>query len=297
MGVMVNADSSVICFGRSDTSCTGCSARMQEAGSRVAAAVRGACSPGPDVPVFDTAAEAARRTGADAALICVRPDLAADAMMEATDTGLTLIICRSRGVPMRDMVKAISYLQGSTGLNGPRHNEGRVRILGPGSCGVITPRQGMVGTFDVSAFSPGNVAIASRSNELAESTAARLTSAGIGQSTCLVTSSALIVPTRLVDVLGMFEADPQTEVIVLIGGLGGNSEFEAATFIGEAVSKPVVAFVPGSSAPPGVNVGAHGDFASGQPGETERKRDAFRKAGALVVEHYEEIPEAVAERV
>jgi succinyl-CoA synthetase alpha subunit len=297
VGVIVTSESRVVCFGRNDALCTGCDARMRQVGSNVVAMVGAACTAGPHVPRFDTAIDAVRNTGANAALVCVPPDAAADAIMEAVDAGLALIVCRARGVPARDMVKAVSYLQASTGLSGSRHNEGRVRLLGPGSHGVITPGAGMVGTFDVSAFTPGNVAIASRSNELAEATAARLTAARIGQSTCLATSAALIVPTRLVDVLGMFEADPQTEVIVLIGGLGGDSEFEAATFVGEAVTKPIIAYVPGASAPPRLNLGAGGDFASGLPGETALKREALRAAGAMVVDHHEEIADAIAERL
>jgi len=303
MGIMVSSTTRVLCFATpgpaGGADCAACVSRMRRAGTTVVGVVQadgGATSIG-DLVVFDTAEQAVRETAANAALVSVLADGAADAMMEAIDAGLSLVLCRTKAVPARDMVKVINYLQGSAGLGGPRHNEGRIWLLGPGSSGAITPGAGMVGALDPGLFRPGRVAVVSQSGCLAEAAAAQLTARGIGQSTCLVTSAALIVPTRLADVLGMLEADPDTEVIVLIGGIGGRAELEAAAFIREAVSKPTIAYLPGRSAPPGVNLGAEGDFASARPDETEEKAEALRKAGALVVPSLDDITPAVAERM
>lgn len=303
MGIMVNSTTRVLCLsaqgGAGPDSCAACLERMRKAGSEVVAMVDptggAACCGG--LPVYDTAADAVAEAGANAALVDTTPDIAADSMMEAIDAGLPLVVCRTRGMPVRDMVKVINYLQGSADLGGPRRSEGRVWVLGPGSAGVITPGAGMVGTFDADVFIPGRVGIVSRSSSLAEAAAASLTAQGMGQSTCLVTSLALIAPTRLADVLGMLEADPDTEVIVVIGGVGGQAEIEAATFIKEAMTKPIVAYLPGRSAPLGINVGAEGDFACAGANEIEDKAAALRDAGALLVPDIEAIAPAVAERL
>jgi len=299
MGIMVSAATKVLCFGAESESFVASRERMQRAGTDVVATVHptGGIADAADLPVYDTAIQAVRETGANAALVDAPPDAAADSLMEAIDAGLSLVVCRTPNPPVRDIVKAINYLQGSADLGGPRHSEGRIRLLGPGSAGAITPGEGMVGALDVDVFTPGQVAIIAKSGSLAEATAAALTAQGIGQSTCAVTGSALIVPTRLADALGMLEADPDTEVIVLIGGVGDRAEIEAAGFIKEAVTKPLVAYLPGRSAPPGVNIGAPGDFACATPNEMETKALALREAGVLVVSGLEEITPAVAERL
>ena len=299
MGVMANSTTRVLCFGTQARDSAGCCDRMRAAGTEVVARVEPSGGPASceAAPLYATAADAVRETGANAAFVDTLPDAAADAMMEAIDAGLSLIVCKTRAVPARDMVKVINYVHGSTDLAGPRHHEDKIHWLGPGSGGVITPGAGMVGTLNVDVFSPGRAAIVARCDVLAEAAAAALTREGIGQSSCLVTSAALIVPTHLVDVLGMLEADPDTEVIVIIGGVGGDAEFAAAAFIEEAVTKPVVAYLPGRSAPPGINLGAHGDFASAKPNEMEEKAAALQNAGALIVSGIEEIAPAVAERL
>jgi len=302
MGILVKADTRVLCFappGPDDQACSHCLERARDAGTQVVGMVRpgeDAARPAP-CPLYPTAVQAVRDTGANAALIHVQPGIATDAMMEAIDAGLPLIVCRTHGVPARDMVKVINYLQSSSDLSGPRHNEGRIWLLGPGSSGVIAPGTGMVGTFEPRLFRPGPVAIVSRSNCLAETAAQLLEQHHIGQSTCLVTSSALIVPTRLADVLGMLEADPDTEVIVMIGGVGGYAELEAADFVKEAVTKPIIAYLPGRSAPPGIDLGANGDCASAGTAEIAHKAAALRDAGVLVVPHIEDIVPAVADRL
>jgi len=298
MGIMAAANTRVLCFAQPDDARAECVDRMRRAGTEVVAVVEPLGEPGRSdaLPLLDTAVQAAHETGANAALVHVAPEAAADAMMEAIDAGLALIVCATRGVPTRDMVKVINYLQGSSDLRGPRHSEGHIWLLGPGSAGVITPGAAMVGTLDPDVFLPGHVGIVSRSNALAEVVAASLTERGIGQSTCLVTGSALIAPTRLADLLGMLEADPDTEAIVIVGGVGG-TELEGAAFLRQAVSKPVVAYLAGRGAPPGINVGADGDFVCAKPNEVENKAAALREAGAQVVATLEEIAPAVSGRV
>jgi succinyl-CoA synthetase alpha subunit len=299
MGIMVNPATQVVCFDAPGHPCRPGVELMRRAGTEPVALVgpaEAATAPS-DVPRFATAKEAVRATGANAAFVSTGEQAAADAMMEAVDAGLALVVCRTPSVPARDLVKVIGYLETSAGLEGPRYNAGRVRLLGPGSRGAITPGAGMVGTLDPDAFRPGPVGLVSRCGALAEAAAARLTGRGIGQSTCLVTSFGLISPTRLADVLGMFEADPDTEVIALIGGAGGDAEYEAATFIQEAVTKPIVAYLAGRHAPPGVNVGAAGDFVSARPGEVADKTAALRRAGVTVVDALDDLPAAAAERL
>jgi succinyl-CoA synthetase alpha subunit len=155
----------------------------------------------------------------------------------------------------------------------------------------------MVGRLDVDVFGPGPVGIVSRSSCLAEETAAALSRQDIGQSTCLVTSSALVAPTRLADVLGMLEADPETEVIVMIGGVGGGAELEAARFIKTAVTKPIAAFLPGRSAPAGIDIGADGDFALARVNEIQEKTAALRDAGVTVAEDIDGIVATAAKRL
>ena len=296
MGILVGPATRVLCFGSTGAALDAAVSRMLSAGTAVVAVLDPGGRPdGHDgAPAFDTAAQAARETGANAAIVLLPPDAAADAMMEAIDAALPLIVCATRGVPARDMVKVINYLEGSADLTGPRHSEGNTLLLGPGSAGVITPGAGMVGLLDVEAFSPGPAAVVACSQYLAESAAELLTRHKIGQSACLVTGSALISATRLADALGMLEADPDTEVIVLIGGIGGSAEVEAAAFIKDAVRKPVIACLPGRSAPPGVNLGADGDFACATPDEVRDKAAALREAGALVVPGLDHLAGAVA---
>jgi succinyl-CoA synthetase alpha subunit len=298
MGILVKPHTRVVCFGEPTEACEGCTNRLRAAGTELVAVVRPEWGPAlKDTPTFDTAVEAVRETDANAAIVDLPSELAADAMMEAIDAGLGLIVCRTHAVPARDMVKVINYLHGSADLRGQRHNEGKIWLLGPGSGGMITPGVGMVGSFDPNIFRPGPVAIASRSTAMAEDAADALSQQDIGQSTCMVTSSALIVPTQLPDVLGMLEADPDTEIIVMIGGVGGTAEIEAAHFIREAVTKPVVAYLPGGSAPAGVNIAAKGDFASAVAGEIERKTEALQREDVVVVSSIDELVAAVAARL
>ena len=299
MGILVNNATRVLCFAGESGRLAAAVAAMREAGTHVVALVdpAGGCTDRCGLPAFDTAVRAVRDAGANAAVVLLPRPVAADALMEAVDAHIPLIVCTARGVPVRDMVKVINYLQGSADLTGPRHSEGTTWLLGPGSAGVITPGAGMVGVIDVRAFRPGRVAIVSRSNCLAEAAGAALGAEQIGQSTCIATGFALVSPTRIGSVLGMLEADPDTEIVVLIGGVGGGPEFEAAAFIKEAVAKPVIAFLPGRSAPPGINIGAEGDFVSARADEIEEKTTALRDAGVQVVARFDDIVPAVAEKL
>jgi len=239
-----------------------------------------------DLPVFDTVAEAAKATGANASVIFVPPPFAADAIMEAADAGLPLVVCITEGIPTLDMVKAWRFLQGS-----------RTRLIGPNCPGIISPGKCKVGIMPGSIHLPGHVGVISRSGTLTYEAVGQLSHLGIGQSTCIGIGGDPIIGTNFVDALELFNADPDTHAIVMIGEIGGNAEETAAAFVKAHVKKPVVGFVAGRTAPPGRRMGHAGAIVAGGSGKASDKIKAMQEAGITVCESPAEIGEKIKSRL
>jgi len=243
------------------------------------------------VPVFDSVAEAVAATRANASVIYVPAPFAADAVFEAAGAGLALIVCITEGVPVRDCLAAYHHVARMRDRNG----KGKPRLIGPNCPGLISPGQSKVGILPGHICKPGPVGVVSRSGTLTYEVVHQLTRAGLGQSTCLGIGGDPVIGTNFVDALEMFDADPQTRAIVLIGEIGGNDEEEAAHFIKRRVRKPVVAFVAGQTAPPGKRMGHAGAIISGGSGTAAEKMAAFAAVGVPVARIPSEIPGLIAE--
>ena len=243
-------------------------------------------------PVFNTVREAREKEGADCALIFVPPPFAADAIMEAADAGVELIICITEGIPVNDMVKAHDFLRKS---NARRVAEGKApsRLIGPNCPGIITPGQAKIGIMPGHIHSPGPVGIVSRSGTLTYEAVGQLSKRGIGQSTAVGIGGDPLPGTNFVDCLAAFEADPATEAIIMIGEIGGTAEEDGAAFVKANVKKPVVAFIAGQTAPPGRRMGHAGAIISGGKGTAEEKMAALTAAGIHVVK----APSAMGEKI
>jgi succinyl-CoA synthetase alpha subunit len=225
------------------------------------------------LPVFDTVAEAVAETGANATAIYVPPLAAADAICEAADAGIALVVCITEGIPVHDMVRTLPYV----------HERG-ARLIGPNCPGLITPGVGKIGILPGSIVAPGDVGVLSRSGTLTYEVVHALSAAGIGQSTCIGIGGDPLIGTRFVDALGLFAADAGTRALVLIGEIGGNDEEEAAAFIASHPAQPVVAFIAGRTAPPGRRMGHAGAIVSGGSGTAAAKIAAFETAGVRVAD-------------
>ena len=237
------------------------------------------------LPVFDTVAEAVAATGASASAVYVPPMGAADAICEAVDAGVTLVVCITEGIPVQDMVRTLPYVR-----------ERGARLIGPNCPGLITPGAAKIGILPGNICTPGDVGVVSRSGTLTYEVVYELTRAGFGQSTCIGIGGDPLIGTRFVDVLQLFEADPSTRAVVLIGEIGGSDEEEAAASIAERSCKPVVAFIAGRTAPPGRRMGHAGAIIVGAAGTAAAKKEALRAAGATIVDSPAEIG-AVTEQV
>ena len=252
------------------------------------------------VPVFDSVAEAMAATKANTSVIYVPAPFAADAIYEAADAGVGLIVCITEGVPVRDTLGAYHHVaalreRASNGRPASEAIAGKPRLIGPNCPGLISPGLSKVGILPGHICKPGPVGLVSRSGTLTYEVVHQLTLSGLGQSTCLGVGGDPIVGTGFVDALALFEADPQTEAIVLIGEIGGTDEEEAAQFIRRRLKKPVVAFVAGQTAPPGQRMGHAGAIVSGGTGTAAEKMAAFQSAGVPVARIPSEIPALVAE--
>ena len=244
------------------------------------------------VPVFDSVAEAVEATKANATVIYVPAAFAADAVHEAADAGVGLIVCITEGLPVRDTLGAFHKVLAMRGAQNPL---GKPRLVGPNCPGLITPGQAKVGILPGHIVTPGPIGVVSKSGTLTYEVVKQLTDRGLGQTTCLGIGGDPVIGTDFIDALTLFEADPKTEGIVLMGEIGGNAEEQAAQFIKRHVTKPVVAFVAGQTAPPGKRMGHAGAIISGGKGTAADKMAAFEAAGVPVARIPSEIPGLVSE--
>ena len=242
------------------------------------------------VPVFDSVAEAVAATKANASVIYVPASAASDAIYEAADAGVGLIVCITEGLPVRDALAAWHYVAQMR----ERGKNGKPRLLGPNCPGLISPGQSKVGILPGRITKPGPIGVISRSGTLTYEVVQQLTHAGLGQTTCLGIGGDPVIGTNFSDALALFEADPKTEAIVLIGEIGGTDEEEAALFIKRRVSKPVVAFIAGQTAPPGKRMGHAGAIIAGGTGTAAEKMAAFEAVGVPVARIPSEIPGLIA---
>ena len=243
------------------------------------------------IPVFDTVAEGVAATGADTSMILVPARFAADSVMEAAAAGVKLIVCISEHIPVLDMVRAKAYLLARL-QSAPTGTV--LRLIGPNCPGIITPGECKIGVMPEFAYSPGNVGIVSRSGTLTYEAAFQLKQLGIGQSTCVGIGGDPVIGTTFVDVLRLFEDDAATRAVVLIGEIGGSAEETAAQFVKEKMTKPVVGFIAGQTAPPGKRMGHAGAIISGGKGTAAEKIAALEASGIVVAESLATIGQTVA---
>ncbi len=238
------------------------------------------------VPVFNTVADAVARTGANTSVIYVPAALAAGAIYEAADAGVSLIVCITEGVPVMDMTRVMPYVR-----------ERGVRLIGPNCPGLITPGVAKVGIIPGNICAPGRIGLVSRSGTLTYEVVNHLTRQGLGQSTCVGIGGDPIIGTNFIDVLQAFAADPETDAIVMMGEIGGTDEQQAAAWVRENTSKPVIGFIAGQTAPKGRRMGHAGAIISGSSGTAEEKMTAFREAGISVMERPVDVVRLVRERL
>jgi succinyl-CoA synthetase alpha subunit len=236
-----------------------------------------------DLPVFDTVAQAVKQTGANATVIFVPPPYAADAIMEATDAGVELVVCITEGIPAADMVRAWTFLQ----------EHPKTRLIGPNCPGIISPGKCKIGIMPASIHKPGHVGVVSRSGTLTYEAVGQLTNLGIGQSTCIGIGGDPIIGTSHTDAIKLFNEDPDTHAIIMIGEIGGTAEETAAAYIKQHVKKPVVGFIAGQTAPPGRRMGHAGAIISGGSGKASDKMAAMEAAGILVCPTPAELGESI----
>ncbi|MDP6460567.1 MAG: succinate--CoA ligase subunit alpha [Gemmatimonadota bacterium] len=285
MGILVGTDTKLLVQGITGRDGSFHTRKMVEYGTRVVAGV----TPGKggenmdEVPVFDSVKEAVKETGANTSVVYVPAKFASGAVIEAVEAGVPFVACITEGVPVRDMVNVWAAVEGS-----------ETRLLGPNCPGVITPGECKVGIMPGEIHQAGPAGVVSRSGTLTYEVVDQLTRAGIGQSTCVGIGGDPIIGTRFIDVLDLFEKDPKTEYIVMIGEIGGTDEEAAAEFIAEHVTKPVVGFIAGQTAPPGRRMGHAGAIVAGGSGKAEDKIDALAKAGVKVAVTPTEIGRLVA---
>ncbi len=286
MSIMINKATKVICQGITGEQGTFHSRQMVAYGTRMV----GGVTPGKggtkvdEIPVFDTVDEAVKKTGADATVIYVPAAFAADAIMEAADAGIATIICITEGIPVLDMVKVRRFMAGSSS-----------RLVGPNCPGVITPDECKIGIMPGHIHRKGHIGVVSRSGTLTYEAVDQLTRLGLGQSTCVGIGGDPVNGTNFIDVLELFQKDPDTHGIVMIGEIGGSAEEDAAEFIKKNVTKPVAGYIAGVTAPKGKRMGHAGAIISGGKGTAEEKMEAMLAAGIKVTRSTADIGKAMIE--
>jgi succinyl-CoA synthetase alpha subunit len=235
------------------------------------------------IPVFDTVTQAVHETGADASLVFVPARFAADAVLEAADAGVSLVVCITEGVPVLDMARVENYLRGKP-----------IALVGPNCPGLISPGKANVGIIPGEICAPGPVGLVSRSGTLTYQIVNELTQRGIGQSTCVGMGGDPVHGVGFIECLERFEADPETRAMIVIGEIGGGDEEDAASFVAQHVTKPVVGYVAGFSAPPGKRMGHAGAIVTGSSGTAQAKTEAFEAAGVRVGRNPSEVAELMA---
>lgn len=276
MSILVNTETKLLVQGITGKEGSFHASRCIEYGTNVVAGVtpgKGGLMFEDSVPVFDTVEQAVESTGANISLIFVPPPFAADAVLESADAGIPVVVCITEGIPVADTVKVVNYLENKD-----------MTFIGPNCPGLISPGENCkVGIMPGNIHKPGNIGVVSRSGTLTYEAVGQLTSIGIGQSTCVGIGGDPVSGTSFIDVLRMFEADPETEGIVLIGEIGGSREQEAAEFILNEVSKPVAALIVGNSAPEGRRMGHAGAIITGPSARAEQKIQALSLSGATII--------------
>jgi succinyl-CoA synthetase alpha subunit len=288
MSILIGADTKLIVQGITGRDGSFHALSMREYGTRVV----GGVTPGKGgrdvqgIPVFESVKEAAAETGADASVIFVPARFASAALREAADAGLPLVVCITEGIPVQEMLTNYHYVR-----------ERGARLIGPNCPGLITPGQAKLGIMPGPIHKPGGVGVISRSGTLTYEVVYNLTRSGLGQSTCVGIGGDPVVGTGYLELLEMFERDPGTRAVVLIGEIGGEEEEQAADYIRASMRKPVAAFISGRTAPPGKRMGHAGAIISGGKGTAEAKVRAFRQAGVPVADRPDQIPALLRERL
>ena len=286
MSVLVDKNTRLIVQGITGKEGTFHMLQMREYGTNVV----GGVTPGKggstheNVPVFNTVADAVKETGANASVIYVPPAFAADAIMEAADAGIPLVVCITEGIPVADMVKVNEYLKSRS-----------TRMIGPNCPGIISPGKCKIGIMPGHIHKEGRVGVVSRSGTLTYEAVGQLTALGLGQSTAIGIGGDPIIGTTHTDALRLFQEDDETDAIVMIGEIGGTAEEDAAAFAKDNVTKPIVAFIAGQTAPPGRRMGHAGAIISGGKGTAAEKMAALTEAGIRVVQSPADIGQAVAD--
>ena len=286
MSILIDRKTRVICQGITGEAGMFHTRQMVEYGTKMV----GGVTPGKGgqnvdgIPVFNTVAEAVSKTGADASVIYVPAAFAADAIMEAVDAGIGLIVCITEGIPTLDMVRVKRYMEGKD-----------CRLIGPNCPGIITPGECKIGIMPGYIHMPGTMGIISRSGTLTYEAVWQCTNLCVGQSTCIGIGGDPIVGMDFIDLLKLFQEDDETEAVVIIGEIGGTAEEDAAEFVKKNVTKPVVGFVSGQTAPPGKRMGHAGAIIAGGKGTAKEKIEAFKAAGVTVAETPAKIGRKIAE--